>query len=395
MADHVFSVDETPEPPKKQQTKDLPEPEKITVHVTRSNGHYQIKCNQNLPTANLVVAELHNRDYSRYANDYLSYTLTELMNSWHGAISASEWQEAILSALLRQSKPVNEAEPIEVVNLTNTYMAMGNQLFKLQPVKVIKANGALRAVRARATAASKREGERIIEDARRSCKGITDEAAKLLSEAKAKLAEANRVLTPPAWTQGFPVRLREQDRYFEWFVGTVFNFFLTQFHYSFSATNAAGRAVVRTKIWNAKPEVPAFKVRLWIPCNSSDTSWFTKCFVDESSPALPHIKQSHACGSSGAAPRRITSIRDVTNAAVAMQNMCTVANLNSLLVYEQYWEQRIRDFVPPALWAVIQNHAYTSTPASESALRALACGTTEDDAGGNEWTAPATDTDAA
>jgi hypothetical protein len=285
--------------------------------------------------------------YSGCTVDYVINRCTYPLSMWQDAIAAE------IAHRLQVEANENNLEPT-VLNPTmpgDAYIAIGEGVYKLQPVGVAPINKALNLVRRKAMSTARTEADRIIADGKLSVSGIVAEANKRLAEAAAKLRDLNNAKIPPAWTLGYPVRYNSDQGWFE--VAIDFDFCITHFDWpsyrSPRPTEPQGvnRPVIRT--WASVATAPHFKVKMWVPAREDGAYRTSQCRLDTACGPLPHMKATGSCMTPAMAPPNIKTSRQLIQLRDAVAICLRRVDLSSLYVSYSSWDARAQAMTPPAL----------------------------------------------
>jgi len=372
---------------------------KVKVKVTRNRrGEYNVESSHMVGHTVSIIGHIPDNKLRSQATRFSGHAI-EMVMSYCPDISCVMWQDAIAAEILARLTLQESHEATEATVVSSAYLAMGNALYKLQPIAHTRTSAAMKALRARVTNQSKAEAARIVADANTN-------AAAIVAQATARLAEANHVLhtnrnaplPPPAWAAGYPLMYRTHDGVGKWCVGLNFNFYITKFEArlieanpAYPANLRAPRNLIHKKSWNAQRTgtvtIPKVPVLMWLPLASNGNYHINALFMDISSPELPHVSHGSACMSLSTTITAATSVRQLEELRDRIAFVLQTVEIYSLYVPASAWDERICKFCPPALLEHLK-HGWDRRRAEIMALPADAESRTDTNAADSEtWAA--------
>lgn len=343
----------------------------VSVKIKRLNGTaISVEASHKVPSS-LDILQYLPKEHQKLAREFVYESLEYAIHNTRNVITFVQWQEAIAKTIIMKLATSGTQDATVMKTLaTDCYMAMGDELYKLQPIAVLNTNKALATLRQRATKVAKAEAERIIQDGRRSCEGIIAEAQTRMDEANRARIEAQVAgrVSPPTWMLNAALPIKRGPDSDSWFVAASFMFHVLSFEMKWAMPNA----MMRRKRWNAVT-APGFRVMFWTRVNNVGGTYIPNgCHIDKLFPVLPHMAWSSACMSPAMAPDTIRTADHLARLSEAITACFTVVDLSSVLVDPSNWTPQIQAFVPPPLWEIIRSLSRGLMEGS-AALKELPC----------------------
>jgi hypothetical protein len=344
------NVEATPNP------EPAPEIIKAKVKITRDRrGILNIDASHPIGGTRSIIAHLEDTKQRAQAYRFRDMSLDNCID-YCPDIPITAWQAAITAEIIARLTPQESHDATEVTIVSNAYLAMGNELYKLQPVGTTRTNKALSALRAKIRASAMAEAERITTDARTNSERLIALANTRVAEADRRLAAAaGAPALPPAWATANNLNLKWQPDIGRWCVGIHMLFrvekWVADAHEAAPNSTPTNRHYcLHRKTWNALP-ASEVKVLIWLPLSPEGAYGITNMFLDWASPMLPHNKHSSSCLSVATTITRVDTYDRFYQLVSHIQHALRVVEIHSLLVYPNVWEQRIRAFCPANLLA--------------------------------------------
>lgn len=220
------------------------------------------------------------------------------------------------------------------------FIAAGDTIYRLAPIKQIQATKALAVLRAKATETLKAEKEEILKQATHRAHQITTEAQRVLQQA----TDRERIIRQQSKDFRIPLGLTNQNIKLQRESVLVLQtaaFKFTNFRYE-------------NYLWNALNAVPVY-AKIWIAFSStfSEILWRV-CATYEG--YLPHMSPESACIEVGDNHRvsfeMLSDSREAArvlfSATQAIQRAFETVNLASLYSSVDLWDERFLPFLPSA-----------------------------------------------
>lgn len=344
------SVIEIPIPEPEPEPEPLPPLPTVKVRVANQTAQCWIDgASAPLPHMKEVIKRLpspHNKLKTRPYEDLVD----KIRQNW-GIIPNSAWSNAIGQALIAQqaSGPESEFESNSIQG-ANSFLAVGNQLFKLIPTAVTRTNGALAAVRKRAVEMAKAEASNIIAEANANAVAIASQASKALREAQEIRSRARTEMPPPEWAvkARIPLRFRPSDNgQSAWHIG--FNLHVSLRRYDCNYLSQSG--VARKRSWRAVAEPDYTYLLLWVPVVDGQFSTSSIYVEPRLGYCHPHISKTQACMELGIIPN-LASLDDYYNLEHLLNRTLGAAQLDSLLCRMPDWIPLTKGMPAPLLEAL-------------------------------------------
>lgn len=327
--------------------KQAEQPDTVKVKVTIEHGIYLINTfGRNLPDKKLIINCLPSslrilipKRYriARYQD------ITACMGMAGAAIPNKVWANAIAQAIIL-TEADKDGAPVEMTTASQGgYLAMGNTLYQLQPVGIVKANQALVAMRKQAREridgwehAYKRATEAMAESILQQARA----AEHKFNEEKRGMEEKLRQV-PPQQFLNRPLRYRSG-----WQVGLWLSVVIKAFEYNAGSSDEVRWEVSEEQLDNAMP----VNVLVWVPVGKDGHYNVTSIKTDEIfTYCLPHITADHACVSPGDAPRKLENDAQLRQLEQGLERAFSVVNLGSMYNEISRWNKFLAAFVPPEL----------------------------------------------
>ena len=345
---------------------------KISVDRTMPYG-WRIDCSHPFKmTIDSIVHYLPERCRTYIERNYMGCTIDYVMQHMcPSRMTVDDAQSALAKAIAFEQSTIN-AEPLVMRPFDkDAYLAMGEMVYRLQPVEIARTNKALAICKRKAMKEAATVKDQLIAQANQSAKGILDEAQKRLKQAADKIAEAERSNAPPAWMleQRRPLLFKSGM----WCVSFDFNFKIDRWEYDMPHPTTALRekGIFRRKIWTASPTLP-LKMRAFVPIHRDGSYQITGCYLDAFQKSLPHMHHTASCMSPATAPKEIKSQGDLLVLTDAISRCFRTVALHSLYSSPSDWEETAVKACPPALWTALTGMSW------ETAVRALPATEEED-----------------
>ena len=273
----------------------------------------------------------------------------------NGLVPAQDMANALRTYYaLREYAGTAEYPPSALCATSDIYLASGDMLYQLIPMRAVRAGRALAAAKARLQAelevqrgamAAHAEGE-----ARAVVAQAAERAAQITAEADSLLAQARQHRTLPDWlTNGADVKVSEEC------LAVKFTFLLRvrEFHYG-------------SRSWPTA-DLDAIRVIAYLPITYQDGDYSPEAAYAPDLQ-LPHMRPTGSCITIGDAPRRVQSGEDLARVAAGFARAFEIVNLASLLVKDwSLWPRQVKQAVPEGLRAYMEGwreHNYDQAPPS-------------------------------
>lgn len=356
-----------------QRTLATPEKEskpvvKVSVHILRNpaNGHYTITTTHPLGTTAAIITHLPPPLQPRVRN-FVHESFEYAMASTYGTVSSLDWQNAAAAELVtRLSAPNDTHDATETALATNAFLALGDAIYKLQPIAVSPSNRILHSLRAKLRTEMTTERDRILAAATDNASRTLSTAALRLQEANDRLAEANRLAVPPTWCLRNRIAVYRRDE--AWRIGINFNFLIT--HFEHHSKNPA-RNTLTIKRWPAILQRP-IPILCWTPIHQDGSYSFSSIHLAASAPSLPHMTHSDACMGPATAPSTLNSMNDYNQLVDALARTMSVTVINSLLTPLSHWPSSILAFMPaPLATAFSSSESFDAFPCADTSTTTI------------------------
>lgn len=305
----------------------------------------------------------HRKLAAKYAGSDVPYVVHHSRNT----IPFKVWANAIAQALINQRVNAKEADVTTTALHHSAYMAIGDTIYQLQPIGLVKATKALVPLRKRIIDAADAKALKIESDAQAAARTVITKANDLKKELEKQKAALKYV--PPEWsiTAGYPMRFDPTTGRWEFLINFLYAPKALHIHWSelktvINPSTQTSHSVEKhyRRIWPTKTGVRPIPCMLWLPINSDNSYSVTACHMDSSQLLeLPHVRFTDACMSPGSHFKYITSrdnLYEVVNSIVTTLN--GGIQLDSLLVSTEAWDQQIRAFLPDELTAFFVAHQW-------------------------------------
>lgn len=319
----------------------------VRVKVFRDeSGILKIECSRTLPSLKLVASYL-SREQQRGIKKHLDWG-----RDVSGAISRSEipfqdWANAIGQALV-QADADAAGGSFEANALRDpAYLALGDTLFRLSPVELVKTNKALSAVKKRASEKASTEVRKRLLEGQLAADALVDVANRLKQQAEETLRNAARQKPAPSWAVESSIACKYV--YERWQVECFINFGIEHFDMPFYTENGDSKSYR----WEAVPQ-NRIRIRLWVPINQDGSYAISGIYVDHLSQQIPHISHGSGCLSPGDTPRYIKSAGDLLRLSESIERCMTGVQMDSLLVDPSGWLEKFKGSVPPELYKLLK-----------------------------------------
>ena len=276
----------------------------------------------------------------------------------HCKIPPAVWQDAIATEIAHRLSV--RQEPMEATVISNpfthsdAYLALGDGIYKLQPVALAPTCKALAVVKRKAMALAKASADRIVADGHRSVTGIIAEANKRFQEARIAQEAATHARTPPSWTTNANLAVRWTGT--AWCVACTFTLKITSFIHRANYPNPAQPTApqIIQKEWDAIPG-PGYTVKFWTLLSDDGSYNVRQCTLDSAFPFLPHMKYDGSCLDPAMIPPAVSNLNQLKTLAKAIERCYAVVDLSSLLCTYIYWDVRIKAQTPVALQTLLSS----------------------------------------
>lgn len=312
--------------------------------------------------AHTLPGELTSEDVLRFMPGEHQRTLRN--SRWHGygitsviqqirTIPLQVWADAIAQYILRNiADNRTEAETMLTTQFDGGILAVGNLIYRLNPVAVTRTNRALAVVRRRAMDAAATAAQGVREAAAAEAASVRTLARREREEAQRMLRDAGSFPPRWLWTEGWPTRIIDNKPS----VGIYFTYKPERLEWKGRYLNPAppatptpeGQRVL--KVWYCPPTTKSIPILMWQPFNLGDGTYTVQgAQVDVNCPYLPHNRHDQSCMSPGALPPALLRSSDVHNLTDAIARTLRTIDLASLLVRPRDWPTDVRTCLPPAL----------------------------------------------
>lgn len=346
MADHTPTVEQMAE--ELRPLAVTPETSTaVRVKVFRDDeGVLKVECSRPIPELKKVAAHL-TKTQQRDVKYHIDYGRDVQGAIQRSQIPYQDWANAIGEAIIQADADAAGGSFEANAMKEPAYLAMGDTLFKLSPVELVKTNKALAATKKRAIEKSSAEAKRLISEGQLAADALIRNAAVIEKKAKDTLHRASRITPAPEWAVngGIPCKWNG----YSWAVELAINFRIEYFDVNFFDS----RDNHKRYRWDAvyQPFVP---IRLWVPVNTDGSYALTAIYVDHLSSQIPHISYSAACLSLGDSPRTIKSQEDLWALQTSIERCMKGVQLDSLRTYIGDWLPKFKHSVPADLYKALK-----------------------------------------
>lgn len=368
-----------PQTPSQSPEPSTPKP--VRVKITRkSNATHGFSIDTShrelVPGTIEPILPFFSREHQKLLRGWTSFDIPYVLKYAHtsgsGYPTLVEWQDALAHYLVNEMAAQVETEPTVLISpfQTDAYVALGDGIYKLQPVAIAKTTKALTIIRKRASGLARADANRIMADAQRSVLKLHGEAQKRLDEVNAQkeaLRLAHPSTVPPSWA------LNRYELFFNptlgpdgrgaWLVGGRAKIHLKKFECT--KTNHAGDRI--TKEWDALPHEPFF-IRYWV--EPTEHLACSSIRLGKAEARLPHMNYDSSCMSPSMAPPKITSYAEFEQLRSAIESAMSGVDLGSVLNPFDYWDARLQGATPEVLRNAMRGQGRESTAASVRTLTA-------------------------
>jgi len=327
-----------------------PEPNTdVRVKVFRDdNGVLQVECSRPIPNLTAVAAHL-SKTQQREVKKSIDWgrTVREAITKHVASVPFQDWANAIGEAIIQADANANGGS-FEANTLREpAYLALGDTLFRLSPVELIKTNKALVATKKRANEKANVAIKKKLAEGQLAADTLVETAARIKQEAEETLRRTSRQQPAPAWAVDSRIPCKFDG--YRWCVECVFYLKIEYFDVNFYDSIGTPRKFR----WQAIPK-NSVPIRLWVPINQDGSYALTSIYVDHLSSEIPHISFSAACLSLGDAPAAIKSIGNLHGLRDSIERCMRGVQLDSLRTPIRDWLPTFKDSVPPELYKAIK-----------------------------------------
>lgn len=245
-------------------------------------------------------------------------------------------------------------------------LAIGDQLFSLQPRGVVKTGRAMAAIRERIVGAAKKQAVGILTSARTEANGLILNGERQLKEARRKieieLSASRTQLTLPQWVSDNYIKVRRWDSpTYKMAIGIEVNTRLTAWQMTHNKDNDDGIFKTETIRWeggNINILSSYHTITIWIPFNPETGSYAYKSgkIIDGNHPyMLPHISAERCCMELQGLPVRLTTMDEYIQLLSAITRGSMEVNLISLLKGYNSWHPDIQAQCPVKVKKILDN----------------------------------------
>ena len=252
-------------------------------------------------------------------------------------------------------------EGVSELASNSAYLAMGDFIYKMVPVRQVSSSKAVRVMREKVRVEIERVREGLRQQASQEAQQVITQAnqraATIRAEAQAELDEAKRGTKFPAWTNGLPVRVGVG-------LGDSGQKFAMQRTQLVITELSHGN-----KRWPMNPERKPIRVNFWLPL--SGLPGFVR--LEEDSPSLPHVTYTSCCLTIGENILPINNIDRLRTFSAQVTRAFSVINLASLLEANMVtWNPEVVALLPAPIkrWLEIYTDLHTQRDSAD-AIRAL------------------------
>lgn len=308
---------------------------------------------------------------------WLNCSLSGLIQRF-SVIPAQVWADAIGQAVVLMMSPAHQAGafdydaegPAALQTLLSGagHLALGNYLYKLQPVAAVPTNRAMATLRAKMRAQVGVERERLLTGAQREAQIIVEQADVIRRQVEASRVELRSLgrLSVPVWAT-YRMTLRGDYEYPFVLELPEIRFQIDTFRYE----NGETQEVLE---WDLESPYSVY-VTLFLPVNFGSGEYYVgregnTCRIqkqDGGAIKLPHITFAGTCLQPVGVPTTLHSKNDVTLLIDGLVRAHRVVNLNSLLSPPESWPSELFHRCPQH----IRNGTWHNAEAAETATRRI------------------------
>jgi hypothetical protein len=256
-------------------------------------------------------------------------------------------------------------------------IAIGDQLFTLQPKGAIKAGRAMAAIRERIVGSARDNAIKIKATGQLEAAAVISNAERQLRLAREQIAKERAALTSimtiPQWIADNYIKVRKWDSsVYKMAVGMEISTKVNSFSMTHYKTTGTGRGeVTKSEIikWNRnldgsdQPIVHLANyhtVTIWLPFDHVNGSYVYKSakIIEVSGYQLPHLTSSRCCMELQGLPERMTDIDSYRRLQIAINRGSSEVNMMSLLSTYNNWHPDIQAQCPVNLKKIIDMGVY-------------------------------------
>lgn len=321
------------------------------IEVVVENGHP-------LPDTRSVLVHMPPKveRYIKKEHKYGMPTLRGAIQITRSIATYQQWSDAIGAAILTRMSNKTEA----VTDLKNIseggYLAIGQTLFKLSPVAMVKTSKALAATRRKVLDKVNTEASLVISSAKATSDALLSSASRKKLEADEYKAVIERGvnLKPPSFMIDYALPIKYAHG--SWQVGFTCSIVFSSFEFSYVGN--AGREIKH--VWQALPMQPR-PILMWIPVTPNGIFSATSVCVDDSFPILPHMDHYSGCLGLSGLPSVINGRASVRALKGAIEQCFKVVNLSSLYVSPDGWKETFKEAIPLTLFSAFGNREWINS----------------------------------
>jgi hypothetical protein len=369
-------------------TAPLPAPEPSALPTVRvkihqgEDGTIEIDAGSNtVPGINAVVSHL-DKASQKVAQPYVNsgYDLEGTIRKTRNKMLFQVWADAIghaiLASLSNKAGATFESQAIQEA----AYLAVGDQLFRLSPVAMVKTNKALAAVRQRANDKARQVIKKLTDEAQMAADALVEDAKHIHQRAEEILQEVKGTCPMPDWARKGSIICRWNAGSKRWELGMHIRVVLEGFDTKFHRVSDGTPHVYS---WPAKT-VRTVKTFLWIPIKHDGSYAITSIMVDRHWPELPHISHAAACMSIGDAPAKLTNGDEFEQLKDSIVRCMKRVQLDSLRTSYSSWGPTFHEAIPDELAAALET--WGSSPAGLAARLDAEHPVEDQEEGSTTWT---------
>lgn len=266
------------------------------------------------------------------------YTITDAL--LHG-VSPQMLSSALAAWFTEHPNPSGNAAPLVqeegVSELPNNsaYLALGDFIYKMVPVRQASSSKAVKLMREKARVEIERVREGLRQQASQEAQNIlaqaNQRAATIRVEAEAELRANANAPKFPAWAVGIPLKVGVQISN----SGHLFAMKKTELVFT--------ELVHGSRHWPMNPERKGVKVSFWLPLNGNPEH----VHLEEGSKDLPHATTNSACLKIGERTGPVTSMAGLNTLSAQVARAFSVINLASLLRADMTcWNPEVTALLP-------------------------------------------------
>jgi len=256
-------------------------------------------------------------------------------------------------------------------------IAIGDQLFTLQPKGAIKAGRAMAAIRERIVGSARDSAVKIKATGQLEAAAVISNAERQLRLAREQIAKERAALTSimtiPQWIADNYIKVRKWDSsVYKMAVGMEISTKVNSFSMTHYKTSGTGRArVTKSEIikWNRNLDgsdqsivhlANYHTVTIWLPFDHTNGSYAYKSakIIEVSGYQLPHLTSSRCCMELQGLPERMTDIDSYRRLQAAINRGSSEVNMMSLLSTYNNWHPDIQAQTPINLKKIIDMGVY-------------------------------------